>query len=183
MRKLTREQTIALAALGAFVVTCTGLIAWSLESRREAAQELSDRQDLLARLETGARAKRDAHGPMVQAKAPAVAFVDAPTLGLASAALEAHVTKLAGHHATLVSFAVQSNSAVDRGDAVRIEASMDISQRALQSLLYELESGTPYVFIESMTLRPAAASAQSGAPDPLLRATLGLRALWRHSPA
>jgi general secretion pathway protein M len=183
MRKLTHEQTMALAALGVFVIICAGLMAWSLEARSEAAQELADRQDVLARLETAARAKRGAHGSAVQAKAPAAAFVDAPTLGLASAALEAHVTQLAGHHATLVSFAVQSNSPADRGDAVRIEASMDVSQRALQSLLYELESGTPYVFIESMTLRPAAASAQSGAPDPLLRATLGLRALWRHSPA
>jgi general secretion pathway protein M len=183
MRKLPREQTIALAALGAFVIICAGLMAWSLEARSAAAQELADRQDILARLETGARAKRDTHGPIVQAKAPAAAFVDAPTLGLASATLEAHVTQLAGHHATLVSFAVQSNSPTDRGDAVRIEASMDISQRALQSLLYELESGTPYVFIESMTLRPIAATAQSSATDPLLRATLGLRALWRHSPA
>jgi general secretion pathway protein M len=183
VRKLTREQAIALGALGAFVVICVGLMTWSLEARSAAAQDLADRQDVLARLETGARAKRDAHGPLVQAKAPAAAFVNAPTLGLASAALEAHVTQLAGHHATLVSFAVQSNTATDRSDAIRIEASMDISQRALQPLLYELESGTPYVFIESMTLRPAAASAQSSAPDPLLRATLGLRALWRHNPA
>jgi hypothetical protein len=116
-------------------------------------------------------------------KAPAAAFVDAPTLGLASAALEAHITQLAGHHATLVSFAVQSNSAADAADAVRIEASLDINQSALQSLLYELESGTPYVFIESMTVRPAAASAQSSAADPALRATLGLRALWRRKPS
>jgi general secretion pathway protein M len=181
MRKLTHEQTIALAAFAAFVIICAGLMTWSLEARSEAAQELTDRQDVLARLEAGARAKRGAHGPIVQAKAPAAAFLDAPTLGLASAALEAHVTQLAGHHATLVSFAVQSTSAADRRDAVRIEASMDVSQRALQSLLYELESGTPYVFIESMTLRPTAATAQSSAPDPLLRATLSLRALWRHS--
>jgi general secretion pathway protein M len=183
MRKLTREQAIALGALGGFVVICASLMAWSLAARSEAVQELSDRMDVLARLETAARAKGGTHGPLLQAKAPPAAFLDGPTLGLASAALETYVTQLAGHHATLVSFAVQTGPAADRGDAVRIEASMDISQRALQSLLYELESGTPYVFIESMTVRPSAGAAQSGAPDPLLRATLGLRALWRHNPA
>jgi general secretion pathway protein M len=182
MRKLTREQTIALGALGAFVILCIGLGVWSLAARSEAAQELSERQDVLARLEAGARAKNNAHGPVKFAKAPAAAFVDAPTLGLASAVLEAHVAQLAAHHATLVSFAVQSSSAPDAADAVRIEASMDISQSALQSLLYELESGTPYVFIESLTVRPAAAS-QSNAADPSLRATLGLRSLWRRKPA
>jgi general secretion pathway protein M len=183
VRKLSREQAIALGALGVFVVLCIGLVTWSLAARSEAAQELADRQDVVARLEMAARAKGGTHDANAQEKAPAAAFLDAPTLGLASAALEAHVAQLAGHHATLVSFAVQSNSGADHDEAVRIEASMDISQRGLQSLLYELESGTPYVFIESMTLRPAAATAQSGAPDPQLRATLGLRALWRHRPA
>jgi general secretion pathway protein M len=181
--KLTREQTMAAAALAGFIVVCAGLAAWSLNDRAEAAQELSDRQDVLARLETGAHAKADAHGPIQIAKAPPAAFVNASTPGLASAMLEAQVAQLAGHHATLVSFSVQSGAAADGGNAVRIEASMDISQRALQALLYELESGTPYVFIDSMTARPAAGSAQSGAADPLLRATLGLRALWRHKPS
>jgi general secretion pathway protein M len=181
VRKLSREQAIAAGVLGVFVVVCVGLIGWSLEVRADAAQALSDRQDVLARLEAGARTRGDAHGTLTRAKAPPAAFVDAPTLGLASAALEAHVIQLAGHHATLVSFAVQSGLANDAGDAIHIEASMDVGQRALQSLLYELESGTPYVFVESMTVRPAAAAVQAGASDPQLRVTLGLRALWRHN--
>jgi len=183
MRKLTREQAMAVGALGAFVVVCAGLITWSLDSRVEAAREFAERQDILARIETGAHAETGAHGPIKHAKAPAAAFLDAPTIGLAGAVLEAHVAQLAGHHATLISFAVQSGSAADAADDVHVEASVDISLSALQSLLYELESGTPYVFIETMTVRPAAAAAQSNAADPLLRATLGLRALWRRHPA
>jgi general secretion pathway protein M len=181
VRKLSREQAVAAGVLGAFVFVCAGLVGWSLAVRAGAAQELSERQDVLARLEAGIRSKGDAHGLIGRTKAPAAAFVDAPTLGLASATLEAHVTQLAGHHATLVSFAVQSGSPADAGEAIHIEASMDVGQRALQSLLYELESGTPYVFVESMTVRPAAAAAQAGAADPQLRVTLGLRALWRHN--
>jgi general secretion pathway protein M len=182
VRKLTREQAIAVGALCLFVLACVGVVAWSFSVRMGAAQELSDREEQLARLDAGARSKRGAHGPVKATAAPAAAFLDAPTGGVAGASLQAYVARLAGQHATLVSFAVQSTTGTESGDAVRVEASMDIKLSALQMLLYELESGTPYVFVESMTVRPTA-SAQAGAPDAPLRVTLGLRALWRRPAA
>ena len=91
------------------------------------------------------------------------------------------MARLADQHAALVSFGMQASAGEEVADAVRIEASLDISLRALQVLLYQLESGTPYVFVESMTVRPSAsAGAVANAP---LRVTLGLRALWRRSAA
>jgi general secretion pathway protein M len=182
MRKLTSEQGIAIGVLCCFVLVCVAVVAWSFKLRVDAAQELSDRNEQLARLEAGVRSKRDARGPLKVTAAPAAAFVDAPTVGIAGASLQAHIAHLAGHHATLVSFAVQPAAATEAADSVRVEASMDINLGALQMLLYELESGTPYVFVESMTVRPTAA-AQVGAPDASLRVTLGLRALWRRHAA
>ncbi len=51
--------------------------------------------------------------------------------------------------------------------------------KALRALLYQLESGTPYVFVDALTVQPASAAAGRAAEDPLLRATLSLRAFWR----
>ena len=182
MRKLTSEQGIAIGVLCCFVLVCAGVVAWSFKVRVDAAQELSDRGEQLARLEAGRRSKHDARGPLKAAAAPTAAFLDAPTAGVAGASLQAHVAHLAGHRATLVSFAIQPSAGTESADSVRIEASMDISLPALQMLLYDLESGTPYVFVESMTVRPTAA-AQTGAPEAPLRVTLGLRALWRRHAA
>jgi general secretion pathway protein M len=181
MVKLTREQGIAIGAFCAFVLICVAIVTWSLQMRFDATQELSEQQNLLARLEGGARSKAGPGGPAKATAAPAAAFLDEPTLGLASATLEAHITQLASQHATLVSFSVQSSNAPDSADSVRIEASMDITLGALQILLYDLETGTPYVFIDSMSVRPAVGAKQADAVNAALRVTVGLHALWRRS--
>lgn len=183
MRKLTLQQGVALGVLGLVLLACAGVTAWSMQARADAVDELAERQERLARLEAGMRPKANGHGPAKAGSAPASAFLDAATSGLAGASLQAYVAHLAGHHATLVSFAVQPADKADAADSVRVEASMDIGLRALQTLLYELESGTPYVFVESMTVRPAAAVTAAAAKDAPLRVVLGLRALWRRNPA
>ena len=93
------------------------------------------------------------------------------------------MARLADRHAVLVSFGTQAQAGEDAADAVRIEASLDIGLSALQVLLYQLETGTPYVFVESLTVRPVTAAATGGAENGPLRVTLGLRALWRRRAA
>ncbi|HEY6256121.1 MAG TPA: type II secretion system protein GspM [Xanthobacteraceae bacterium] len=183
MRMLNRPQVIAVAALGLVLVACALSVALTLELRFDAVQELSDRQDVLARLETRARARSEARGPGRTAAAPAQAFLDAPTAGLAGAELQAYVARLADQHAVLVSFGTQASAGEDAADAVRIEASLEVGLAALQVLLHQLETGTPYVFVESMTVRPVTATATGGAENAPLRVTLGLRALWRRRTA
>jgi general secretion pathway protein M len=46
-------------------------------------------------------------------------------------------------------------------------------------VLYQLESGTPYVFVDALSVQPVNATAGRSVEDPLLRTTLSLRALWR----
>jgi general secretion pathway protein M len=51
--------------------------------------------------------------------------------------------------------------------------------KALRAMLHQLESGTPYVFVDALTVQPTGATAGRIIEDPLLRATLSLRAFWR----
>ena len=51
--------------------------------------------------------------------------------------------------------------------------------QGLRAVLYQLESGTPYVFVDALTIQPVNATAGRAVEDPLLRTTLSLRALWR----
>jgi general secretion pathway protein M len=183
MSRLNREQMIAIGALLLLLLVCGASLAWSLQLRFDVAQELSEKQDLLSRLEARVRPRADQHGPAKATIAPAESFLDAPTPGLAGAGLQAYVARLADQHAAVVSFGVQTSASEDAADVVRIEASMDISLRELQVLLYQLESGTPYVFVELMTVRATNPVAAGSAEDAQLRVTLGLRALWRRRAA
>jgi general secretion pathway protein M len=183
MRMLNREQAIAVAALCLLLIACVSSVVVTLGIRADVVEELSDRQDVLSRLQARAGARTEPRGRTTVAAAPVAAFLDALTPGLAGAELQAYIARLADQHAALVSFGTQPSASGDAADVVRIEASLDISLRALQVLLYQLESGTPYVFVESMTIRATTSGGAGGAENSPLRVTLGLRALWRRSAA
>jgi general secretion pathway protein M len=182
VRMVSREQAIALGVLCALVIVSASSLTLSFQARSDAMQERADQQAVLARLEARLRSRVDGHGEIKAAMAPAQAFLDAPTPGLAGADLQAYVARLAARHAALVSFGVQA-SGDQAADVVRIEASMDMSLNALQVLLYQLESGTPYVYVDTMTLHAASGTAAPTTGESLLRVTLGLRALWRRRSA
>jgi hypothetical protein len=183
MWSLNRTQVMAVAVLALLLIGCAASVVLSIGTRLDAIDELADRQDALARLEARVRARTEAHGQSALAAAPAQAFLDAPTAGLAGADLQAHVARLAGQHAVLVSFVTQAQAGDDAADSVRIEASLEVALGPLQDLLYQLETGTPYVFVESMTVRPITAAVTGSAENSPLRVTLGLRALWRRRAA
>jgi general secretion pathway protein M len=174
--RLDREQAVAVAALALLLLTCVCTSGLLLQMRFDAARELAERRELLSRLETRVRA--DAGRPV--AAAPPSAFLDAPTQGLANAALQAYLAQLAElQHAGLISSGGEAAKRDEAPDTIRLQATLDMNLKALRALLYQLESGTPYVFVDALTVQPASATAGRAVEDPLLRATLSLRAFWR----
>jgi general secretion pathway protein M len=182
MIKLDREQIVAVGVLAALLLVCLSLMGSSLQMRSNAAQDLADRHDVLSRLEARAKARSDARAR--PGSAPAAAFLDAPTQGLAVAALQAHLAQMADiHHSVLVSSGVEPGKHEDPPDSIRLQATLEMSLQALQAFLYQLESGTPYVFVEQLAVQLAGTASQRVVEDPLLRVTLGLRANWRRGAA
>jgi general secretion pathway protein M len=177
--KLDREQTISLAALALLLVVCAALVQYAMQARADAARELAERQETVAQLEARVRAAGPGRSIAV---APAAAFLDASTQGLAGAQLQAHVAQAVGaQQAALVSSGLEPTKREDTPDTIRLQATIEVGLVALQAMLYRLESGTPYVFVEALTIQPAAAAAGRPPEDPLLRATLSVRAFWRRS--
>jgi general secretion pathway protein M len=173
---LNREQFISVTAFATLVLICIVTIGILFEARAVALRELTERRDGLERLE--ARVRQNAGRPI--AAAPPAAFIEAPTQGLASAALQAHLAQLAEtQHAGLVLSGEEAAKREDTPDTIRLQATLDMNMTALRTLLYRLESGTPYVFVDALAVQPASAAAGRVAEDPLLRATLSYRALWR----
>jgi general secretion pathway protein M len=171
-----RERIISVAALATLVLICVATIGVLFDARAAALRELTERRDGLERLE--ARVRQNAGRPI--AAAPPAAFIEAPTQGLASAALQAHLAQLAEtQHAGLVLSGEETAKREDAPDTIRLEATLDMNMKALRALLYQLESGTPYVFVDALAAQPASVAAGRAAEDPLLRATLSLHAVWR----
>jgi general secretion pathway protein M len=181
--KLDREQTISVGVLAALLLICTVAVELSFQMRSNARQELDARHELLSRLEVRAKARSDARARS-GAAAPVAAFLDAPTQGLAVAQLQAHLVQVADiHHSVLISSGIEPAKREDSPDSIRLQATLEMSLRALQAFLYQLESGTPYVFVEQITVQLAGAASQRAVEDPLLRVTFGLRAIWRRGTA
>jgi len=177
MIKLDREALICIGVLGALALICAGMVGFSMQARFAAAHELATRSQLLSQLE--ARSRSDA-AKRRRGIAPAAAFVSAPTQGLAGARLQAYLQNVVGaNHAVLVS----SGAEPAKGDSIRLRATFDTDLRSLQALLYQLESATPYVFVESINIALPAADAHRPVADPLLRITVDLRAVWRRDAA
>jgi general secretion pathway protein M len=177
MIKPDREALISFGVLGALLLVCASMVGFSVQARFGAAHELVMRRELLSRLE--ARSRSDA-AQRRSGVAPAAAFVSAPTQGLAGAQLQAYLQHVIGtNHAVLVS----SGTDPAKGDSIRLRATFDTNLRSLQALLYQLESGTPYVFVETINIELPAANTHGPVEDPLLRITLALRAVWRRDAA
>lgn len=175
MLKLDREQAISIAICVLLLVVSLSMVGISLQARADAVQENSERREIFSRLE--ARLRINASRPTA---APPAAFLDASTPGLASAQLQSYVGQLASDQdATLVSSGGETGRRDDAPDTVRIQATLDMKLQSLRAVLYRLESGTPYVFVDALAVQPVNTTAGGAVEDPLLRATLSLRALWR----
>ena len=176
MLSLDREQAVSGAALVLLLLACLFAAGLSVQVRSEAVGELAERRGLLSRLETRLRA--DAGRSNLAA--PPAAFLDAPSQGMASAKLQAYVAQLADlQHAGLMSSGEEATKREEGPDAIRLQATLDLNMKALRAMLFQLESGTPYVFVDALTVQPASATAIRANEDPVLQATMSLRAFWR----
>jgi len=176
MPKLDREQVISIAALALLLLACLLAVGLSVEARSDAVREASERREMLSRLQT--RLRTVASRPNIVA--PPAAFLDAATQGLASAQLQSYLNRLADdQRASLVSTGGENAKRDDPPDTIRLQATLDMDLKALRTFLYQLESGTPYVFVDALTVQPVGATAGRAVEDPLLRTNLSLRAFWR----
>ena len=176
MLRLDREQAVSVAVLAVMLLACVFVAGLSVQMRSDAGRELAERRELLSRLQTKMRADTGRSN----VAAPPTAFLDAPTQGIASAKLQAHLAQLADlQHAGLMSSGGEAVKRDEAPDTIRLQATLEMNLKALRGMLYQLESGTPYVFVDALTVQPASATAGRVIEDPQLRATLSLRAFWR----
>src|ERR1700758_5252857 len=98
--------------------------------RSDAGQELAERRELLARLQS----RLQAEAGRSNVAAPPAAFLDAPTEGIASAKLQAYLAQLADRQrAGLMSSGGESAKRDESPDTIRLQATLDMNLKTLQT--------------------------------------------------
>ena len=174
---LTRSPLIAvtiyLAVTTALAAMIWGAIADMLEHRSAVAAA----RDFLAQVERRKPTPVDAPdgGTIVP---PGSAFLEGPTVTVAGAALlqrvAAAVTKAGG---TILSSQVELQGPQAKPGFIGVIASCELDQPDLQQLLYDLEAGMPFLFVEQLAVQ--APSTASGAREGRLRVQLTVYGQWQ----
>jgi len=169
----------ALAAL-AYVVVVAGLCgaAFSLASGlADRSSAVTSAEERLAELAARARP-----GPTPPASSDALSagspFLEGQAITIAGAALQQRVDAAVAKAGGVV---VSSQIALDGPDAkdgfVNLSENVEIAQPALQSLLYDLEAGMPYLYVDTLGVQSPEAFGE--AETARMRVVLGVTGQWR----
>ena len=163
LRQNAGARRQGLSALVYTVVVC-GLAVYAVSAARGVLAARADVDDLNERL---AALKAHAHGAGAGASAAdASPFLHETTVTLAGAALQQRIEQaVAKAGGSLQSDEEQLDSLSDKDGFIRLTANFDLAQTGLQPLLYDLEAGMPYLFVESLDVQsPEATGEADGGP-------------------
>jgi general secretion pathway protein M len=167
-----------LASLGyVALVGVLVLIAWIMAADLyDRYQAVTASEDLLAQLDQG---RRTPGAASAGAEAPQGSpFLEGQTVTVAGAALlqrvAGAVTRVGGN---VLSSQVDVQEAKTKAGLVSLVASCEVTQEDLQKLLYDLEAGMPYLFVDQLSVQ---------APDTVtrgeggrLRVMIGVSGQWQ----
>jgi len=157
--------------LAAFVLTAWISVADILD-RREAVAAAAD---MLARMEgRGPRSPADTATPVGNAP-PGSPFLEGQTVTVAGAALlqrvAAAVTQVGG---SVLSSQVELQGTQSKDGFVSLIASCEIDQASIQPLLYDLEAGMPFLFVDQLVAQAPVSGGEGGRS----RVLLSVSGLW-----
>jgi len=177
-RALAGSPLIAVSlylAIAGGLLLMAGLSIADVIAHRQALAETSDLLDQLRGRKGGAK-----NAAAAMAEHPGTPFLEGPTVTVAGANLLQRVAAAVGS----VGGSVQS-SQVDVAGAqakdgfVGLVVSCELEQPALQKLLYDLEAGMPFLFVDQLDVQVPQTTALGDAPTGRVRVILGVSGQWQ----
>ena len=176
-RTLTRSPLIAvvlyLAVLGGLLATAGIAVSDIVDHQRALAQT----SDLLDQLR-GRKARGTASS--LAAEHPGTPFLEGPTVTVAGATLlqrvAAAVSNVGG---TIQSSQVDVLGTQAKDGSVGLVVSCEMEQPSLQKVLYDLEAGMPFLFIDQLDVQVPQTTAVNEAGTGRIRVVLGVSGQWQ----
>ena len=165
--------TLYVVAVGGLLVT-VGLSVASILQQQHALAQTSDLLDQLQ----GRKARNPALSTSVGR--PGAPFLEGATVTVAGAALLQRVATAVGDvGGTIQSSLVDVLGAQAREGLVGIVISCEMDQSALQGLLYDLEAGMPFLFIDQLDVQVPQTTAINDGEAVRIRVLLGVSGQWQ----
>jgi general secretion pathway protein M len=176
-KTLTTSPLVAAAAYAGLTIALLFMVMSSivdvLGQRAEVASSATMLEQLEGRRAAPARGLADS-GTMPSGSA----FLEGATVTVAGATLlqrvAASVTKFGG---SVLSTQVELQGTQSKSGFLSMIASCEINQPELQGLLYDIEAGMPFLFIDQLVIQTAEVS--SGTGNGKLRILLAVSGQWR----
>ena len=175
-RTLTQSPLIAvvlyLAVLGGLVSTSAFAITDIFDHQRALAQTA----DLLDQL----RGRKPRNPAALSAEHPGTPFLEGPTVTVAGAALLQRVAAAVGNvGGTIQSSQVDVLGTQAKDGFVGLVVSCEMEQPALQKVLYDLEVGMPFLFVDQLDVQVPQTTAANDAGAGKVRVVLGVSGQWQ----
>jgi general secretion pathway protein M len=176
-RALTHSPLIAVVlylAIAVGLLAMTGLAVANILDHQRALAQTSDLLDQLQ--------GRKARGGAASASAehPGTPFLEGPTVTVAGAALLQRVAAAVGNvGGTVQSSQVDVLGTQAKDGFVGLVVSCEMEQPALQKLLYDLEAGMPFLFIDQLDVQVPQTTAANDGVTGRIRVVLGVSGQWQ----
>ncbi|WP_298241968.1 type II secretion system protein GspM [uncultured Bradyrhizobium sp.] len=166
--------TLYAAVTGALLLT-SGLSIAEILAHRQALAQTSDLLDQFRGRKSGAKPAAAA-----MAEHPGTPFLEGPTVTVAGANLLQRVATAVGDVGGQVqSSQVDVSGAQTKDGFVGLVVSCELEQPALQKLLYDLEAGMPFLFVDQLDVQVPQTTALGDAPSGRVRVILGVSGQWQ----
>ena len=176
-RALVASPTLAAAAYAAIVAALLLTVILTISDLISQRADVAASTDILEQLE-GRRpaAARDRSGDAAMPSGSA--FLEGATVTIAGAALiqrvAGAVTKFGGN---VLSTQVELKGPQSKAGFLSILASCEIDQVGLQQLIYDIEAGMPFLFVDQLVVQAPSTLANSG--NGKLRILLAVSGQWQ----
>jgi general secretion pathway protein M len=174
-RTLTHSPLIAvvlyIAVVGGLLATA-GFAISDIVSQQRALAQTADLLDQLQGRKPGGRG--------ASAERPGTPFLEGPTVTVAGATLLQRVATAVGNvGGTIQSSQVDVLSTQAKDGFVGLVVSCEMEQPSLQKLLYDLEVGMPFLFVEQLDVQVPQATALAEGGTGRIRVVLGISGQWQ----
>jgi len=166
--------TLYVAIAGALLLM-TGLSIAEILTHRQALAQTSDLLDQFRGRKGGGK-----NATALSVERPGTPFLEGPTVTVAGANLLQRVAAAVGDVGGQVqSSQVDVSGAQAKDGFVGLVVSCELEQPALQKLLYDLEAGMPFLFVDQLDVQVPQTTALNDAGSGHVRVILGVSGQWQ----
>ena len=175
-KALAASPMLAATAYAAVVAALLLTVILTISDLLTQRADVAASADILAQLEGRRAAARDQSGDAAMPSGSA--FLEGATVTVAGAALiqrvAGAVTKFGGN---VLSTQVELKGTQSKAGFLSILASCEIDQVGLQQLIYDIEAGMPFLFVDQLVVQAPSTLAKSG--NGKLRILLAVSGQWQ----